>query len=53
MIGKVVSEAEKAFVEGRDITEASLIANAVIGFCKKQGRREALQPGHRKGLWQY
>ena len=36
VVGKVVSEAQNAFVEGRQITNASLIANELIDHWQKQ-----------------
>ena len=36
VVGKVVSEAQNAFVEGRQITNASLIANELIDHWEKQ-----------------
>ena len=36
VVGKVVSEAQNAFVEGRQITNASLIANERIDHWQKQ-----------------
>ena len=36
MVGKVVSEAQNAFVEGQQITNASLIANELIDHWQKQ-----------------
>ena len=35
VVGKVVSEAQNAFVEGRQITNASLIANQLIDHWQK------------------
>ena len=36
MVGKVVSEAQNAFVEGQQITNASLIANELVDHWQKQ-----------------
>ena len=38
MVGKVVSEPWNVFVEGRQITNASLIANEVIDYWNKKKR---------------
>lgn len=37
MVGKVVSEAQNAFMKGRQITEASLVENEVIDYWQKKG----------------
>ena len=39
VVGKVVSEAQNAFMEGRQITNASLIANQLIDHWQKQGEK--------------
>ena len=39
VVGKVVSEAQNAFVEGLQITNASLIANELINHWQKQGEK--------------
>ena len=49
VVGKVVSEAQNAFVEGRPITDASL----VIDHWQKGRKRCYLQARHRGNLWQH
>ena len=39
VVGKVVSEAQNTFVEGRQITNASLIANELIDHWQNQGEK--------------
>ena len=39
MVGKVVSEAQNAFVKSRQITDASLIANKIIDYWHKRGKQ--------------
>ena len=39
VVGKVVSEAQNAFVEGRQITDVSLIVNEVIDYWHKRGEK--------------
>ena len=39
VVGKVVSEAQNAFMEGRQITDVSLIVNEVIDYWHKKGEK--------------
>ena len=39
VVGRVVSKAQNAFVEGRQITNASLIANELFDHWQKQGEK--------------
>ena len=50
IMGRLVNKAQNAFVEGRQILDAPLIANEVIDSMLRKGKKYPLQIGHRKSL---
>ena len=57
-MGKVVSEAQNAFMDGRQITNASLIANEVIDYWQKRGEKGVIckldiEKAHDNINWQF
>ena len=58
MVGKVVFDAQNAFVEGRQISDASLIANEVIDYRQKRGekgliRKLDIKKAYVNIIWQF
>ena len=49
LMHKLINRAQNAFVEGRQIMDASLMVNEAIDtMIKKEGERGVVQVGHRK-----
>ena len=49
LMHKLINRAQNAFVEGRQIMDASLMVNEAIDtLIKKEGERGVVQVGHRK-----